>query len=139
MRTEDARDLERSGRLEESLNAHRKLLLEFPDNPLSLHFASSLESDLGLDSEAIDHARQLVAMNPQAEIGSLTLFFALEAPMQYKDAFDEMFRFLAVGKSAHYDEMIQDLLNDPTMKSHELWDYFRDGLKRLGRLPLEYQ
>ncbi len=50
-----------------------------------------------------------------------------------------MFRFLAVGKSAHDDELIQGLLNDPTMQSHELWDYFRDGLKRLGRLPLEYQ
>ena len=38
-----------------------------------------------------------------------------------------------------YDELIQDLLNDPTMQSHELWGYFRDGLQRLGRLPLEYR
>lgn len=79
---------------------------EFPELAIGHGYLGWILSRGGRYREAIEHGRVGVQLSPESERVSLLLFRVLLAAGERDLAFEEMKRFLAVGKSEEYSTML---------------------------------
>jgi tetratricopeptide (TPR) repeat protein len=81
---------------------------EFPGLAIGHGYLGWILSRSARFREAIDHCREGVRLSPDSERVSLLLFRVMLAAGERDLAFEEMKRFLAVGKSEEYSKMLAE-------------------------------
>ena len=81
---------------------------EFPELAIGHSYLGWILSRSARYREAIEHCRVGIQLSPEAERVSLLLFRVLLAAGERDSAFEEMKRFLAVGKSEEYSKMLEE-------------------------------
>jgi tetratricopeptide (TPR) repeat protein len=81
---------------------------EFPGLAIGHGYLGWILSRSARFREAIDHCREGVRLSPDSERVSLLLFRVMLAAGERDLAFEEMKRFLAVGKSEEYSKMLEE-------------------------------
>jgi tetratricopeptide (TPR) repeat protein len=81
---------------------------EFPELAIGHGYLGWILSRSGRYREAIEHGRVGIELSPKSERVSLLLFRVLLAAGERDSAFEEMKRFLAVGKSEEYSKMLAE-------------------------------
>ena len=80
---------------------------EFPGLAIGHSYLGWILSRGGRHREAVEEARVAVQLSPDSERASLLLFRVLWSAGERDLAFEEMKRFLAVGKSEEYSKMLE--------------------------------
>ncbi|HEX7729790.1 MAG TPA: tetratricopeptide repeat protein [Terracidiphilus sp.] len=90
----------------EALETMTALVAEFPQSGLAHAYLAWAHSTVGQHREAIQHGRVAVGVEPDSERISLIYFRALWSAKEYQQAFEEMRRFSALGRSEEYVQMM---------------------------------
>ncbi|MGA2349932.1 MAG: hypothetical protein ABSF70_05805 [Terracidiphilus sp.] len=81
---------------------------EFPELAIGHSYLGWILSRSARYREAIEHGRVAIQLSPTSERVSLLLFRVLLAAGERDLAFEEMKRFLAVGRSEEYSKMLAE-------------------------------
>jgi hypothetical protein len=82
---------------------------EFPGLALGHSYLAWVLSRVGRHREAIEHGRVAIELSPESERVSILLFRVLWSAGESIQAFDEMKRFMAVGRSDEYLSVMREL------------------------------
>jgi len=104
----EAMDMDAEGKAAEAAQFFKPLVDEFPRASIVHSHMAWILSRGGKHREAIEHGRVAVRLSPESEMSSIMLFRVLWSAGEHQQAFEEMKRLSAYGRSEEYERMMQE-------------------------------